>query len=174
MWCQVLNIGAVILAAGNSKDVEPMILPCNGKTALDGVIDSLEAANVKERVIVLGGEIDSVVDAIRPKLGKVKIALNVTPELGETSSFQTGLIVLQNLDAVLLVSGSERFVNPLTFASMIQALERNPTALIVSASVQTGNLALFRSPLFSEILSLNSSESVANFIQTHTEVLVTI
>lgn len=174
VWCKVLNIGAVILAAGSLKDVNPMVLPCNGKTVIEGVLDSLEVANVQERLVVLGGEIDTVIDAIRSKLGKVKIALDVTPELGETSSFQTGLIVLQNLDAVLIVSGNEPVVNPLTLMSMAQALELDPTALIVTANAEKGHLALFRNQLFGEILCLKSTQSLGNFIQAHKDVLVTI
>jgi hypothetical protein len=57
---------------------------------------------------------------------------------------------------------------------MIQALEHNPTALIVTANREKGHLALFRNQLFGEILSLKSTQSLANFIQAHTAGLVTV
>jgi molybdenum cofactor cytidylyltransferase len=175
LWCIVLIVGSVVLAAGNNENVEKFLSQLNGKTVIERVLDSLETAPITEMIIVLGGEIDKVVEAIRPKLGKFKIALNLTPELGDVSSFQTGLIVIQNVDAAFLVLG-DTLIDSAQFVSMIKVMEQKADALIISLvnKDKKGNLLLFRKDLFAEILSLASDQTIDKIINAHTDRLLTI
>jgi molybdenum cofactor cytidylyltransferase len=170
-----LIVGAVVLAAGNSEDVGKYFLQFNGKTVIEGILDTLEAASIDERIIVLGGEIDKVVEAIRTKLGKFKIALNLTPELGDVSSFQTGLIVIQNVDAAFLVLGDAP-IDSAQLAEMITEMEQNTKALIVSPRYngKKRNLILFRKDLFSEIMSFASDQTINDIINAHADKSVTV
>jgi molybdenum cofactor cytidylyltransferase len=174
-WCIVLIVGSVVLAAGNTEYVEKYLSQLNGKTVIERVLDSVEAAPITEMIIVLGGEIDKVVEAIRPKLGKFKIALNLTPELGDVSSFQTGLIVIQNVETAFLVLG-DTLIDSAQFASMIKVMEQKADALIISLvnKGKKGNLLLFRKDLFAEILSLASDQTIDDIINAHTDRLLTI
>jgi CTP:molybdopterin cytidylyltransferase MocA len=175
LWCIVLIVGSVVLAAGNTENVDKFLSQLNGKTVIESVLDSLEAAPITEMIIVLGGEIDKVVEAIRPKLGKFKIALNLTPELGDVSSFQTGLIVIQNVDAAFLVFG-DTLIDSAQFAAMIKVMEQKADAFIVSLinHRKKGTLLLFRKDLFAEILSLTSDQTIDDIINAHTDRLLTI
>jgi CTP:molybdopterin cytidylyltransferase MocA len=171
-----LIIGAVVLAAGNSENIRKYLLQVNGKTVIESVLDSLETVSMTERIIVLGGEIDEVAQAIKPKLGKFKIALNLTPELGVVSSFQTGLIVIQNVDAAFLVLGDEPIFDSAQFVEMIKVMESNDQALIVSTvhEGKKGDLLLFRKALFSEILSLTGDHTLLDVLKAHDGTLLTV
>ena len=110
-------VGAVVIAAGKSKKIgqNKLLLTLNGKTLIENILDALAAADINEQVVVLGIQLEDVVEVIKPRLGKVKIAINVDYEKGMTSSFQTGLIVLSNVDAVFLVPGDQPIVDPKFF-----------------------------------------------------------
>jgi molybdenum cofactor cytidylyltransferase len=170
-----LIVGAVVLAAGNSEEVGKYFSQFNGKTMIEGILDTLDAASIDERIIVLGGEIDKVVEVIRPKLGKFKIALNLTPELGDVSSFQTGLIVIQNVDAAFLVLGDAP-IDSAQLVSMVNEMEQNTKALIISPiyNGKKGNLILFRKDLFGEIMSVASNQTIEDIINAHADKSVTV
>jgi molybdenum cofactor cytidylyltransferase len=171
-------VGAVVVAAGKSErmDQNRMLLPLNGKPIIENILDSLEAAGVTQRILVLGGDIEPVVEAVRPKLGKVKIALNVAPEQGLTSSFQTGLIVISNLEAAFLVLGDQPILEPKFLAAMVKTMEDNPQALIVSPVYEgkKGFPLLFRRQLFGEILSLTRAQTIDDLVRSHENSVVTV
>jgi CTP:molybdopterin cytidylyltransferase MocA len=171
-----LIVGAVVLAAWDSENVRNYLLQFSGKTVIEGVLNALEAAPIAERIIVLGGEIDEVIEAIRPKLGKFEIALNLTPELGVVSSFKTGLNVIQNVEAAFLVLGDESIFDPAHFMEMIRVMERNSEVLIVRLvqDGKKGNLLLFRKALFSEILSLTTEQTILDVLKAHDDKLVNV
>ncbi len=168
-------VGSVVLAVGNSENIEKYLSQSDGKTVIERVLDSLEGAPIDEQIIVLGGEIDKVVEVIRPKLGKFKIALNLTPELGDISSFQTGLIVIQNVEAAFLVPG-ENVIDSAQFSAMIKVMEQKADAFIVSSvdKGKRGKVLLFRKDLFAEILSIASNQTVDDIINAHTDKLFTV
>jgi molybdenum cofactor cytidylyltransferase len=168
-----LNVGAVVLATGKS---EQLLLPFQGKPTILSILEALETANINLQIVVLGNNIEPIVDAIRPKLGKTKIALDLTPEQDSTSSFQTGLIVIQNLDAVFLVLGDHPINDPNVLTTMVKTLEQNAEALIVSPFIngEKGQPLLFRRELFSEILSLTGNQTISEVINTHMERLITL
>jgi molybdenum cofactor cytidylyltransferase len=168
-----LNIGAVVLAAGKS---EKLLLPSQGKNTIVSILEALETADIKVQIVVLGGDIEPVVNAIRPRLDKIKIALNLTPEQGMASSFQTGLIVIQNLDAAFLVSGDQPIHDPNLLTTMVKAMEQNKKALIVSPihNGERGYPLLLRRELFTEILSLTGNQTIHDIINEHSGSLVTV
>ena len=151
-------VGAVVLAAGKSERMgqNKLLLPLGERLLIDQVLDALAAACVSEQVVVLGQDIEHVVAVLKPRLGKVKIALNVDYEKGMVSSFQTGLWVLSGVDAAFLVLGDEPILDPSFLQKMTQTMESNPETLIVSPIYrgQKGHPLLFRRQLFGEILQL--------------------
>jgi molybdenum cofactor cytidylyltransferase len=153
-----------------------MLKPFQGKTTIISILEALEAAAINEHIVVLGGDIEPIVDAIRPKLGKTRIALNLTPELNTESSFQAGLIVIQNLDAVFLVLGDQPIQDPNLLTTMVKTLEQNTQALIVSPihNGERGNPLLFRSEVFAEILILSGDQTIRDFVNNHSSRLITV
>lgn len=171
-------VSAVVLAAGKSERMgqNKLLLPLGEKLLIDSVLDALAAAGIDEQVVVLGHDLERVVEAIKPRLGKVKIALNVNYEAGMASSFQTGLMVLSRVDAVFLVLGDEPILDPNLLQAMIQKLETNAEALIVSPiyNGKKGHPLLFRKQLFGEILSLTGTQTIRDVVHAHLDQLVTV
>jgi molybdenum cofactor cytidylyltransferase len=178
--CLVLamNVGAVVLAAEKSarKGQNKQFLKLNGMTIIENILGALSVAGVNEQVVVLGGELAQVMKVLKSRLGKIKIALNVTPELGMASSLQTGLIVLSNVDAVFLVPGDQPILNPEFLKTMIGKLELNPDVLIVSPvhMGKKGHLLLFRRQLFGEIMNLEPKQTIHDVVNIHSDKILTI
>ena len=171
-------VGAVVLAAGKSERMgkNKLLLCVNGKTLIENVLDGLAAAPISEQVVVLGYKLEDVLGVIRPRLSRFKIALNVDYEAGMTSSFQTGLLVLSNVDAVFLVLGDQPIMDPKLLATMIQTMEKNAEALIVCPvhKDKKGHPLLFRRQLFGEILSLKTTQTIREIVHAHTDRMVTL
>ena len=140
------------------------------------ILEALETAGINVQIVVLGSNIEPVVDAIRQKLDKTKIALNLTPEQDMASSFQAGLIVIQNVDAAFLVSGDQPIYDPNLLTAMVKTLEQNTEALIVSPihNDHRGDPLLFRRELFAEILSLTGNQTIHEIVNNHLDRLVTV
>jgi molybdenum cofactor cytidylyltransferase len=173
-----MNIGAVVLAAEKSDWIgqNKQLLRLNGKTLLESILDALSEAGINEQVIVLGNEMAEVIEAIRPKLGKIKIALNVAPERGMASSVQTGIIVLSNVDAIFIVLGYQPILDSSLLRKMIKILGGNSETLIVSPihNEKEGHPLLFRKSLFGELMSLRDNQSIRDVVHAHADKVINV
>ena len=173
-----MNIGAIVLADHKSELMgqQKQLIRLNGKTLIEIILDSLADAGINDQVIVLGDEMAEVIEAIRPKLGKIKIALNTALEKSMASSVQTGIIVLSNIDAILIVLADQPILDSKLIKRMVEAMENNPEALIVSPMYKgkKGHPLLFRKNLLGELMSLNDNHSVRDIIPDHFDKLVTV
>ena len=172
-------IGAVVLAAGKSERMRQnkLLLRLNGKRLIDNVLDGLAAASVDEQVVVLGHNAEEVIEALKPRLNRVKITVNRDYEQGMTSSFKTGLQLLSHADAVFLVLGDEPIFDPKVLSLMIGQMEKGRgEALIVSPIYKgkKGHPLLFHNRLFKEILNLKNSQTVRDVVHRHADKLVTV
>jgi molybdenum cofactor cytidylyltransferase len=172
-------IGAVVLAAGKSERMgqNKLFLSLNGKALIDNILDALVAADIGEQVIVLGHKPEQVIEALKPRLRTLKIAVNEAYEQGMTSSFQRGLQMLPYVDAAFLVLGDEPIFDPNILKLMVQQMENSQgKALIVSPihKGKKGHPLLFHRQLFGEILSLNSSQTIREIVHRHLGQLFTI
>ncbi len=171
-------VGAVVLAAGKSERMKQnkLLLRLDGKTLIENVLDALETAEIKEQVVVLGYNLEEIVEVIKPRLGKVKIALNVDYEKGMVSSFQTGLIVISNVEAAFLVLGDQPMMDPNFLKAMVQKMETNSQALIVCPihNGKKGHPLLFRRELFGEIMNLDETQTIRDVIHAHVDKLLMV
>ena len=173
-----MNIGAIVLADHKSELMErqKQLIRLNGKTLLEIILDSLSDAGINDQVIVLGDNMADVIEVIRPKLGKIKIALNIAPEKGMASSVQTGIIVLSNIDAILIGLADQPILDSELLKKMVGAMENNPDALIVSPIYdgKKGHPQLFRKNLLGELMSLKDNQTIQDIIHVHSDKLVTV
>jgi molybdenum cofactor cytidylyltransferase len=174
----LVNIGAIVLADHKSELMErqKQLIRLNGKTLLEIILDSLSDAGINDQVIVLGDNMADVIEVIRPKLGKIKIALNIAPEKGMASSVQTGIIVLSNIDAILIGLADQPILDSELLKKMVGAMENNPDALIVSPIYdgKKGHPQLFRKNLLGELMSLKDNQTIQDIIHVHSDKLVTV
>lgn len=172
-----VNVGAVVLAAGKSECMgqNKLLLRLNEKMIIETNLNALAAAGVNEQIIVLGFEPGEVIEAIRPLLGKVKIALDLAYEEGMTS-VQTGLIVLSNVEAAFIIQGDHPILNPNLIIEMAQLMENNKDGPLIVSPIckgKRGNPLLFSKKLFGELLSIKSSQTIYDVVNAHMDKLLT-
>jgi molybdenum cofactor cytidylyltransferase len=153
-----LRTGAVVLAAGKSSRMgaNKLLFEVAGRTMLDRLLDAL-VQSVDEVVVVTGNSPEPI-RAIAEAHG-VRVAHNVDHERGMTTSFQTGVRALQDVNGVFLVLGDQLGLQPELPRRMSAALEDVPGALIVSPTHggKRGHPVLFSWILKGEILAVEGS-----------------
>jgi molybdenum cofactor cytidylyltransferase len=121
------------------------------------VLDRLLNALVQsvDEVVVVTGNNPEPIRAIAEVHG-VRVAHNADHEKGMTTSFQTGVRALKDVDGVFLVLGDQLGLQPELPRRMAAALEDIPRALIVSPihGGRKGHPVLFKWSLRSEILAV--------------------
>jgi molybdenum cofactor cytidylyltransferase len=163
-----LRVAAVVLAAGKSRRMgrNKLLLKLGGITVLDRVLSSLEASRVEEVAVVLGHrpeDLRPIVDA-----HAAEAVINLDYEAGMTSSFKAGLSGV-SVDAAFLCLGDQAVLDPVLMDRMIDALEADPEALIVSPvhEERRGHPVLFRNALFPEIMSLGRGNTLKDVVEGH-------
>ena len=158
----------MVLAAGKSQrmGVNKLLLKLGGITVLDRVLSSLEASRVEEVFVVLGHrpeDLRPIVDA-----HAAKSVLNPDYEEGMTTSFKAGLNGV-SANAAFLCLGDQAVLDPVLMDRMIDAMEADPEALIVSPihEGRRGHPVLFRTALFSEIMGLGRGITLKDVVEGH-------
>ena len=162
-----MRAAAVVLAAGKSSRMgrNKLLLEVDGATVLDRLLTSLTGA-LKEIIVVTGNDPEPI-KAIA-ELHGARAVHNPNYEEGMTTSFQAGLRAA-SADAVFLVLGDQLSLEPDLLLRMIDVMEGDPSALIVSPTYKDrrGHPTLFRRPLFSEILGLGEDETLRDVVVRH-------
>jgi molybdenum cofactor cytidylyltransferase len=163
-----LRVAAVVLAAGKSQrmGVNKLLLKLGGITVLDRVLSSIEASRVEEVFVVLGHrpeDLGHIVDA-----HVAEAVLNPEYAEGMTTSFKAGLSRVTG-DAAFLCLGDQAVLDPVLMGKMIDAMEADPKALIVSPvhEGRRGHPVLFRKALFPEIMSLGWGKTLKDVVEGH-------
>ncbi len=163
-----LRVAAVVLAAGKSRRMgrNKLLLKLGGITVLDRVLSSIEASRVEETFVVLGHRPEDLVPIVAAHAAET--VLNPDYEEGMTSSFKTGLGRV-SVDAAFLCLGDQAVLDPVLMDMMIDALEADPEALIVSPvhEGRRGHPVLFRDTLFPEIMGLGSGDTMKDVVEGH-------
>ena len=126
-----MRTGAVVLAAGKSSrmGVNKLLLEVAGRTVLDRLLNAL-TQGVDEVVVVTGNNPELI--RVIAEAHDVRVAHNPEHEKGMTTSFQTGINALGNVDAAFLVLGDQLGLRPELLRRMAAAIEDVHGALIVS------------------------------------------
>ena len=85
-----------------------------------------------------------------------------------TSSFKTGLGRV-SVDAAFLCLGDQAVLDPVLMNKMVDTMEADPEALIVSPvhECRRGHPVLFRNSLFPEIMSLGQGKTLKDVVEGH-------
>ncbi len=150
-----MRTGAVVLAAGRSSRMgrNKLLLDVEGRTVLDRLLDALTQA-VDEVVVVTGHSPEQIRGIAEAHC--VRVTHNTGYDAGMTTSFQTGVRSLGEVDGFFLVLGDQLGLQPELLRRMAAALEDVPGALIVSPTHggKRGHPVLFRASLREEILAV--------------------
>jgi molybdenum cofactor cytidylyltransferase len=165
-----VRTAAVVLAAGKSQRMgrNKLLLEFSGRKVIDRLLDALDSSIVDEIYIVLGHKPEQL--TARVEVHRSIPVINPDYEDGMTVSFKAGLRRVQG-DAAFLVLGDQVGLDPVLLGRMVDALNSDPHALIVSPvhEGRRGHPVLFRRALFLEILSLGLDKTLRDVVDGHEE-----
>jgi molybdenum cofactor cytidylyltransferase len=126
------EIWAVILAAGESKrmKVPKMLLPFNGKTMIEKVIDNVSRSEVFRTLVVLGAYRDEILGAISHL--SVSHCYNENYRNGMLSSVKCGFKNLPlHFDAVLVFPGDQPMIEPEVINQIIKVYRETGKGIVI-------------------------------------------
>jgi molybdenum cofactor cytidylyltransferase len=165
------NIGAVILAAGESKRLGrcKQLLQFRGKSLIRRVVDEALAAKCRPVVVILAAD-QPPNEQIRNELRGAEVALidNGAWRLGIGTSIRAGVNEIMynpEVSAVLLLTCDQPFVDAPLLDHLKAAYERTKKPVVASAYDGTlGVPALFDRSCFDELLQLGDNEGAKKLI----------
>jgi molybdenum cofactor cytidylyltransferase len=166
-------IAALILAAGGSRRLgrPKQLEPWGSKTLLGHVIDLVESFPVDETWVVVGADLDRVVDEIGSR--PVGIIQNPDWETGLASSLRVGLDALTQLskaDGVLVFLADQPVVRADVVSALIEKHRRSSAmAIIPKYRYSRGNPVLMDRALWPRLMSLEGDEGAQRLLQAHSE-----
>ena len=165
-----LRVAAVVLAAGRSQRMgsNKLLLKLKGITVLDRVLSSVESSKIDEIFVVLGHRLED----LRPIVDAhfAEIVLNPDYKEGMIISFKAGLSRV-SADAAFLCLGDQVVLDPQLMDRMIDAMESDPEALIVSPiyNGMRGHPVLFNASLYPEIMGLGMGDTLKDVVDNHVD-----
>ena len=166
-------IAALILAAGGSRRLgrPKQLEPWGSTTLLGHVIDLVESFPVDETWVVVGADLDRVVNEIGSR--PVGIVQNPDWETGLASSLRVGLDALTRLskaDGVLVFLGDQPAVRADVVTALIEKHRRaSPKAIVPKYRYSQGNPVLIDRALWPRLMSLEGDEGAQRLLQAHSE-----
>jgi molybdenum cofactor cytidylyltransferase len=161
-------VGAIILAAGQSKRMEQnkMLLPFAGSTVIQTIVSEVAATSARDVVVVTGYESEKIAAVLQGYLARCVF----NPDYAQSEmivSIQVGLRTINDhLQAALIVLGDQPRIRHDMVHRIIAACE--PGALIVpSYQRQRGHPILIDRALWSDILTLPPTSTLRDFIRSH-------
>lgn len=153
-----MNVVGIILAAGEGTRMGGAVkqmLPFNGKTVLEQVIDNATASLLQKVIVVIG----HCTELITPMLSDraVTAVLNSNYRKGQSSSLKAGLRALPDeVDAVLFILGDQPLVTPQTINLILNGFTELHSPIIIPVyKGERGNPVLFSRETFSDLSALD-------------------
>jgi molybdenum cofactor cytidylyltransferase len=161
------NIGAVVLAAGGSTRLgkAKQLLPFRGETLIKRVARIAAEAGCDPIVIV----VSEIGDAIRQEVGTTRATVieNAEWQRGLGTSIRRGLReIARSVDAVVLLTCDQPFVDRGVIAELISTQEETGKPIIASSYANTlGVPALFDRSCFKALLALPDDSGAKKLIE---------
>ena len=118
-------ISAIVLAAGEAKRMgrNKVLLPWQGKTLLEHVLDQLLHSQVDEIILVLGHEAERIREKISAQ--GIKIVVNPTYHEGMSASLRYGLSMMEKAaEAFLVALGDQPGIREEMINQLIEAFHK--------------------------------------------------
>lgn len=164
-----MKVGAVVLAAGLSSrmPVNKLLLPLNGKTVIECVLETLLKSELDEVVVVTGkdrSDMDSILD-----LYDVRCVHNPNFNKGQSTSVIAGIKALShNLEGVFFVMGDQPLIKQEIINGMINQFKASESTILVPKSDRgQGSPVLFGSKWFPALLQVKGDKGGREIIRQH-------
>jgi molybdenum cofactor cytidylyltransferase len=163
------EIWAIILAAGESKrmKVPKMLLPFNGKTMIEKVIENVIRSEVFRTLVVLGSYRDEILGSISHL--PINHCYNENYKKGMLSSVKCGFKNLPvNFNAVLVFPGDQPFIEPDVINMIINIYRETGKGIIVPVyRKKRGHPLLIDCKYREEIYTLEENEGLRSLSNMH-------
>jgi len=173
------NTGIVILAPGDSSRLGNMkqLLPFNGKTLLQHVIDEAADAGAQPIVVITGANANKVAASITDS--RVRIVENGNWKEGMASGIVAGIrqITGQNkgVKKIILAVCDQPFVSSALFEQLDEKQNKSGKPVVASTYADTvGTPALFSMEFFDQLLSLTGDEGAKKILKSNTSDVATV
>ncbi len=165
-----LTLGAVVLAAGLSSRMgkQKMLLPWDGKTVIETVVDTLIESCVDQTIVVTGREANQISELLKNKA--VHLAFNPHYKNGNmVTSMVTGLKELEGkVDGVLLALGDQPQMLDTTILSVVAEWRQRPETLCIpSYQMRRGHPWIIPARLWQSLIELREDKTMRDFIKLH-------
>ena len=168
---KVINIGIVVLAAGESSRMgrPKQLLPHGDLTLLQHSIQVAHGTDVKTIVVVLGAHADSMTNDFD---SKSVFVTNSNWKEGMASSIQLGIKSLLNknpgVEGAILMVCDQPYVNSLLLNTLIETYESTGKQIVASGYDNTfGPPVFFHKLFFPELLQLKGDVGAKSVIKKH-------
>jgi molybdenum cofactor cytidylyltransferase len=163
------EIWAIILAAGESKrmKVPKMLLPFNGKTMIEMVIENVIRSEVFRILVVLGSNRDEILVSIGHL--PVNHCYNENYRKGMLSSVQCGFKSLPaDFEAVLVFPGDQPFIEQDVINLIIKSYKETGYGIIVPMyGKKRGHPVLINRRYADEINTLEENQGLRSLLKLH-------
>jgi molybdenum cofactor cytidylyltransferase len=173
------NTGIIILAAGGSSRFGNIkqLLPFNGKTLLQHVIDKATKAGAQPIVVITGFNAPEVSASIANST--VNILVNENWQEGMASGIVAGvqkIVSLNNGTKKIIVAVCDQpFVTSALFEQLDQMQNKSGKSIVACTYAHTvGTPALFTTKYFDQLLSLKGDEGAKKILKRYSEDVATV
>lgn len=167
------RIAAIVLAAGQSRRMgtPKMVLPWGNTTVIGQVVCRLASAAVDEIVVVTGGARLLVEAALERLACDCPVRAVFNPDFAQAemlSSVQTGLRALgEETSAALIALGDQPKIQVGVVEDLLKIYSQGARLVVPSYQMRRGHPWLVDSRLWRELLSLHGSQTLRDFLNTH-------
>lgn len=168
-----MNIGCVVLAAGNAErfGTNKLHHTIDGKSLICRALEAVPASHVSSVVVVT--QYPDIADAAK-EFGFTPI-INAHPEWGQSHSLHLGLRAVENCDAVLFQVSDQPLLRRETVEQLLALYEEHPSCIAaLSHEGIKGNPCIFPSRFFNELLALEGDCGGRAVRKNHEEDTVTL
>ncbi|OFY64091.1 MAG: hypothetical protein A2V64_12855 [Bacteroidetes bacterium RBG_13_43_22] len=156
------QIWAIILAAGESKrmDVPKMLLPFNGKTIIEKVIENVISSEVSKTLVVLGSEAGLILETIIDL--PVSHCYNENYREGMFSSVKCGFSNLPaKFEAVIVLPGDYPAIGAEIINLLIESFRKSEKKIVLPLfRGKRGHPILISNDYSEEVMSLDPKEGL--------------
>jgi molybdenum cofactor cytidylyltransferase len=171
-------ISAIVLAAGESKRMgqTKLLLPWQGKTLLEHVLDTLLTSQVNEVILVLGHDADRILKKVPTQ--KIKVVINPDYQEGMSASIREGLKAIdEQAEAFLVVLGDQPRISKEVYNRLIDTFQQarpKKSIILPTYKGRKGHPVLFSVKYLKEATHLKGDVGCRQILADHPEDILEI